>query len=99
MIIESISPHASSASLLSAVWKLLRLRLKITYNGFRRARLRTKIRIIFVWLLVLGFAYFLLSVSRWLLRAIHSPEFAQYVHLDLSSILASIPALTLSALF
>ena len=99
MNIESLSLHASTASLLAAVWKLLRLRLQITYNGFRRAKPRTKIRIIFVWLLVLGFAYFLLSASRWLLSVIHSPEFAQYASIDLRSILASIPALTLSALF
>jgi ABC-2 type transport system permease protein len=93
------SRDASGVSLLSAIWKLLRLRLQITYNNFRRAKLRTKIRIIFVWLLLLGFAYFILSASRWLLSLVHSPEFAQYADVDLSSILASIPALTLSALF
>jgi ABC-2 type transport system permease protein len=90
---------ASEVSVLSAVWKLLRLRLQITYNSFRRAKLRNKIRIVLVWLLLLGFAYFILSASRWLLSVVHSPEFAQYADLDLRSILASIPALTLTALF
>src|ERR1044071_1494890 len=95
----SAAKDASEVNVLSAVWKLLRLRLQITYNNLRRAKLRTKIRIIFVWLLLLGFAYFILSASRWLLSLVHSPEFAQYADLDLRSILASIPALTLTALF
>ena len=90
---------ASEVSILSAVWKLLRLRLQITYNSFRRAKLRTKIRIILVWVLVLGFAYFIFSASRWLLGFMHSPEFVQYAGVDLRGILASIPALTLTALF
>ena len=51
------------AGVLPSVWKLLRLRLQITYNGFRHAKLRNKIRIIFVWVLLLGFAYFLLSAE------------------------------------
>lgn len=93
------SNNAASAGILSSVWKLLRLRLQIIYNGFRRAKLRTKIRIVFVWVFLLGLAYFILSASRWLLSLVHSPEFAQYAGIDLRSILASIPALTLSALF
>jgi ABC-2 type transport system permease protein len=96
---STASNNAADAGILSSVWKLLRLRLQITYNGFRRAKLRNKIRIIFVWVLLLGFAYFILSVSRWLLSLVHSPEFAQYAGVDLRSILASIPALTLTTLF
>jgi hypothetical protein len=94
--------HASEcadAGILPSVWKLLRLRLRITYNGFRHAKLRDKIRIIFVWALLLGFAYFLLSASRWLLSLVHSPEFVQFAGDDLRGILASIPTLTLTALF
>src|SRR5215212_7419028 len=90
---------ASDASLLSAVWKLVRLRLRITFNTFRRARLSNKIRSMIVWLFLLGLAYFILSVSRWLLSFVHSPEFVQYAGVDLADILASIPTLTLSALF
>ena len=93
------SGEASQISVPSAVWKLVCLRLQITYNSFRRARLRTKIRIVLVWAFLLGLAYFLLSVSRWLLSVVHSPEFARYANTDLHSILASLPALTLSALF
>jgi hypothetical protein len=90
---------AAGPSLLSAVWKLLRLRLRITFNNFRRARLRNKIRIVIVWSLLLGLAYLLLSASRWFLGLVHSPEFARYAGLDLRSILASIPTLTLTSLF
>src|SRR5512138_1991790 len=94
------SPMSSAeVGILPSVWKLLILRLRITYNGFRHAKRRTKVRIIFVWVLLLGFAYFLLSASRWLLSLVRSPELAQYASVDLRSILASLPALTLSALF
>ncbi len=97
--IHSSSTRAAEAGVLPAVLKLLRLRLRITYNGFRHARLRVKIRNIILWLLLVGFAYFLLWLSRWLLDLVHSPEFAQYAGVDLRGILASIPALTLTALF
>jgi ABC-2 type transport system permease protein len=41
----------------------------------------------------------MLAASRWLLGLVHSPEFARYAGLDLRGILASIPTLTLTALF
>jgi ABC-2 type transport system permease protein len=91
--------HASEAGVLASVWKLIRLRLRITWNSFRRAKFRVKLRTIILLLLVLGFAYFLLTVSRFLLTFVHSPEFQRYAGIDLAGILASIPALTLSALF
>jgi hypothetical protein len=81
------------------VWKLLRLRLRITYNSFRHAKLRNKIGMIVVWLLLLGFAYFLLVASRWLLDLVNTPDFARYAGTDLRLILTSLPTLTLSALF
>ena len=93
------SKHAAEAGILPSVWKLLFLRLRITYNGFLHAKLGKKIRIIFVWLLLLGFAYFILATSRWLLGLMRSPEFVRYAGVDLRGILASIPALTLTALF
>ena len=97
--VHSSSTRAAEAGVLPAVWKLVRLRLQITYNSFRHAKLRVKIRNIILWLLLLGFAYFLLWLSRFLLDLVHSPEFAQYAGVDLRGILASIPALTLTALF
>lgn len=91
--------RAADARVLPAVSKLLLLRIRISYNSFRHAKLRTKIRAILVWGLLFGFAYFILSVSRWMLGIVRSPEFVQYAGLDLGAVLASIPALTLSALF
>ena len=82
-----------------AVWKLLFLRLRITWNSFRHAKLRGKIGIIFLTLMFLGFGYFIFSMSRLALRLVRSPDFAQYAGVDLGSFLASIPALTLSTLF
>jgi ABC-2 type transport system permease protein len=93
------STHVPDARVLPAVWKLLLLRFRITYNSFRHAKLRRKIGIIILWLVLLGFAGFILSVSSWLLSVVQSPELAQYVGVDLRPFLASIPALTLSGLF
>lgn len=96
---NSPSMHAANAGVLASVWKLLRLRLRITFNSFRHAKLRNKISIIIVLVLLLGFAYFMLNVSRWLLSLVYSPEFIQYAGMDLRGILASIPTVTLTALF
>jgi hypothetical protein len=97
--IHSSSLRAADAGVLSSVWKLLYLRLRITYNSFRHAKLRNKISMIIFWVMLLGFAYFLLFASRWLLTFVRSPEFAQYAGVDLRGILASIPTVTLTALF
>ena len=88
---NSIALHPPDARILPAVLKLVVLRMRISYNGFRHAKLRTKIRNIFVWTVLLGFAYFILSASRWVLSLLRSPEFAQYVSIDLHSILALHP--------
>jgi len=85
--------------ILPAVWKLLILRVRITFNGFRHAKLRRKIGIVIVWLLLLGFAYFLLAMSHMLLGFMRSPELRQYIDLDFKSLLNIIPALILSGLF
>jgi ABC-2 type transport system permease protein len=85
--------------ILPAVLKLLFLRIRISYNSFRHAKLKTRIRTIVLWGLILGFASFILTVSRWLLNIVRSPEFARYADIDLGGILASIPTLTLTTLF
>ncbi len=84
---------------LPVVWKLLLLRLRITYNGFRHAKLRRKIGIVIVWLLLLGFGIFLLVMSQVLLSFMRSPDLLNYVGLDVKPILNAIPALILSGLF
>lgn len=91
--------RAPDERVLPAVWKLLFLRVRITYNGFRHAKLRRKIGTAIVWLLLLGFAYFLLAMSQMLLGFMRSPELRNYVDLDLKSLLNIIPALILSGLF
>jgi len=98
-LLTSTLTHPPDPRVLPAVLKLVLLRIRISYNSFRHARLRTKLRMIFVWGFLLGFAYFILSASRWVLGLLQSPKFVQYVSIDLHSILASIPALTLTALF
>jgi len=97
--VHSSMIHLPDARILPAVWKLLLLRLRITFNSLRHAKLRKKIGTVFIWLLLLGVAYFILSMSRLLLGLTRSPEFRQYVGVDLQPLLASIPALTLTTLF
>lgn len=96
----SFSPeHLPDGRVLPAVWKLLLLRVRISYNSFRHAKLRGKIGIVFVYLLILAFAGFLLAMSWLLLRFIRSPELRQYTGVDPQLFLQAIPALILTALF
>ena len=93
------SDRLPDTRVLPAVWKLLFMRLRITFNGFRHAKLRRKILMIFVWLMLLGLAVFIASMSWLSLGVMRSPEFVRYVGVDVKPILALIPALTLSILF
>lgn len=96
---NSVSMHVIPSRVLPAVWKLVLLRLRIAYNSFRHAKLRGKISILILYLMILGFGYFIFWLSKLLLGFMRSPEMAQYSGIDPLSILASIPALILSALF
>ena len=98
-ISNHISFRAPDERVLPAVWKLLLLRVRITFNGFRHAKLRRKIGTIIVWLLLLGFAAFLVWGSQALLGFLRSPELRKYAGVDLRPLLIAIPALTLSGLF
>ena len=91
--------HPPDERLLPAVWELLLLRVRISWNSFRHAKLRNKIGIIFLTLMFLGFGYFVFMMSSLALRFVRSPEFAGVTGADLGAFLASIPALTLSASF
>src|SRR5215467_11126607 len=91
--------QAPNAQVLPAVWKLWRMRLRITYNGFRHAKLRSKVGTLMLYFVLLGFGFFIFWLSQLLLTFVRSPEMARYSGMDLTSILASIPALILSALF
>ena len=93
------SDRIPDTRVLQAVWKLLFMRVRITFNAFRHAKLSRKIGMIFLWLMLLGVAAFIVSMSWLLLGVMRSPEFVQYVGVDVQPILASIPALTLSIMF
>lgn len=80
----------------ASVWKLLRLRLLIQINGFRRAKLRAKIALIFGAFGVLVLAGFALFLSVTLLHFLRSPELAQYTG-DLSAMLEAFPVMLVSA--
>ena len=81
-----------------ATWRLLRLRLLIWVNGFRRARRRDKIgRIVFVIFLVavmVGVFY----ATRALLEFMRSAELASAVP-DMPLIIRSVPVLVMGAAF
>jgi len=91
--------HMADARVFPGVWKLLSLRLRITYNSFRHAKLRRKIGTIVLWLGILALAFFIFTMSKWLLGFVRSPELHQYAGVDLEPFLSAIPVVTLSALF
>ena len=90
---------ALSARLLPAVWKLLLLRVRISFNGFRHAKTGAKIGMIFLTLMVLGFAGFIFWLSWLLLGFLRSPDLAQYVDIDLTQVLETFPVLILTGMF
>jgi len=80
-----------------SVWKLLRLRARIWWNTFRRAKLRSKIGTGVVLLLILGGMGFLFFLSTLLLRFLQSPELAAMF--DARQVLRLMPTLVLTAAF
>src|SRR4029453_11934723 len=75
-LLGALSLRTPDARVLPAVWKLVLLRLRISYNSFRHAKLRGKIGRFLLYLMLLGFGYFVFWSSQLMLSAIHSPEFA-----------------------
>jgi len=80
----------------SSVVRLLWLRVRITFNEFKRAKLRRKIGYIAMLLLVLGVAGMLLAGSFGLLVALRSPRLAA-VAPGLPSLVEIFPVMVLSA--
>ena len=79
----------------ASVWKLLRLRLVITINSFRRARTRAKVGYIFAFIGLVIFLGFILFISISLLSLLRSPQLSAYIG-DTSAFLQSIPAMLVS---
>jgi ABC-2 type transport system permease protein len=81
--------------IIASVTKLLRLRLVILANGFRRAKRRKKIAYIGTSILVMGFLGFVLFISTVVLAFLRSPKLVQYVG-NPAPFLESFPAMILS---
>lgn len=79
----------------ASVWKLLRLRLVITINSFRRARTRTKVAYTIAALGVLVFLGFILFISITLLSFMRSPQLSAYIG-DTTVFLENIPIMLVS---
>ena len=88
------------SGLWSNVWKLLRIRLQISWNSFVRGKLRSKILTIVVILIILGIMVGVFIGSNALLQFIHSAEFTQLFG-DPTQIINIVPSLviTIATLF
>lgn len=79
-----------------AAWKLMRMRAVVSWNGFRRAKLRRKIGIIALGLCILAFLAFVVFLSITLLMALRSPDLAELIG-DTTPFLDRFPSLMLGA--
>jgi hypothetical protein len=92
--------YASAGRVLPAVWKLLLLRVRISWNSFRHAKTSIKILSIFGTLMLLAFGAGIFFVSWLLLGFLNSPELANvFPTLDPARILEAVPVVILAALF
>lgn len=91
--------RARTNRVLPAAWKLLRLRVRITVNGLRRAKGRAKVGAVIIALLLAVFAAFLLFMSWLLLGFLRSPELVAYLATDAKAVVDAIPVLILTGLF
>jgi hypothetical protein len=95
---RTIAP-SPSYRFLPAVWKLIRLRLQISFNGFKHARTIRKILTIVAGFGLLAFTGMVSFVSWLLLDFLRSPQLTQYVGMDVTPFLQAMPVLILTALF
>lgn len=84
---------------LPAVWKLIRLRLQISINGFKHAKTSRKVLTIVAYLGLLAFSGMILFLSWLLLGFLRSPQLAQYVGVDVTPFLQAMPVLIFTGLF
>lgn len=92
-----IDREPSMFALWPSVWKLLRLRVRIWWNAFKRAKLRSKIGTVIVTLLILAGVGFMFFVSTLLLRFLQSPQLVEVI--DPGQFVGLIPTLILTAAF
>lgn len=95
----SVLAPSPSNPLLPVVWKLIRLRIQISINSFKHAKIIKKILIIFGCLALLAFAAGICILSWLLLGFLRSPQLKQYVGLDVTPFLQSVPVLVFATLF
>ena len=79
----------------ASVWRLLRLRLVILVNGFRRAKTGRKIGYILAAMGILFLLGFILFLSVSFLTLLHSPDLSRYIG-DTTPFLESIPTMLMS---
>ena len=87
-----------SPKLIWSVWKLLRLRLIISFNSFRRGSLRQKIGMAILGVIILGAVAAVFVGSLFLLNFLQSPALNQFVP-NSQAFLTSVPMLVLNASF
>ncbi len=95
----SLLVSTPSSRLFPSIWKLLRLRFRITWNGFRHAKVGRKILIILGYVGLLAFAAAIFVVSWLLLNFLRSPQLTKYVGLDVTPFLEAVPVLIFTMLF
>ncbi len=81
----------------SSVFLLLRLRVRLWFNSFKKAKLLRKIMTILFALVILAFGIGMMVGSFFLLRLLQSPQVAGYI--DIDPILAALPSIILTAGF
>ena len=91
--------HPPSHRFLPAAWKLIRLRLLISINGFIHTKTIRKILSIVAILGLLAFAGGIFFLSWLLLNFLRSPTLTQYVGLDVTPFLQAMPVMILTGLF
>jgi hypothetical protein len=84
---------------LPAVWKLIRLRLQISLNGFKHSKRGRKVLIIFGYLSLLALVGGIMFLSWLLLGFLRSPQLMQYVGVDVAPFLQVVPVLLFTGLF
>ena len=90
---------APSRRLWPAVWKLIRLRVLISFNTFKHSRTIRKIFIVVAYLVLLAFAGLILFLSWRLLDFLRSPSLKQYVGMDVTPFLQAMPVIIFTGLF